>query len=745
MKKNLKTVFMSLLACFTLCACSADKIIDEPDPSNSSADNGEGFYMGVDIQMPGGFGSRSETNPDGTSSAGTEVGQESENTVTNALIVLAASRNYSDILPEWGFIAASEVQNNRIQDLNVTANKQYRATAKLQKTLLEQFYQQTSQTASEYPVYVFVFCNPTKALISMFTDGTVEFGKTNWRDEICEVRQGQGANNYNVGIWGANSFLMNNVSLATRYLPGKLLDWENYNTVEKAFHLSDNNDGGVDNSVEGGSGRGSIRVERSVARFDFRDGSGNNNTYNVLYAYNNDGTPNTSAPLVNVKLQKMCLVNMSNAFYFIPRVSADGQNTNVTYCGAEKPWIRNPQTGEIEEGNYVVGPYASRFVQPLMDPESSVPSMKFDDYFNFPFFENDGTFNHNFLTADRWDVVAIDDVLNGVSDNYKGSDNTVTDANGNPYQYDGSFKIWRYVTENVIPSPFTTQKNGISTGVVFRGRLLGAYKDGADYNEEAWNKGYSQNLDNCLNGRQFTYNGQQTTLQGNSQADPILYYISGNLYMGWRHLRQAAIQASVTKNVSGQLEINRSNTLYKAVFGDGPIPAGNRWMDSDGTNGIDIVDPRWGAEGEDAKYKQSPEYFWSVWAGEDRPTGGDGEEAETPQSLVNFRSAVTAQGVTIYQSAREDNVPGYYCYYYYWNRHNDNHVAGVMGGMEFDVVRNNVYKLWVDKISRLGHPRVPGNDPEPPTPDTPDESDVIYLDVRVAIVPWSVRLNSITF
>ena len=90
-------------------------------------------------------------------------------------------------------------------------------------------------------------------------------------------------------------------------------------------------------------------------------------------------------------------------------------------------------------------------------------------------------------------------------------------------------------------------------------------------------------------------------------------------------------------------------------------------------------------------------------------------------------------------------MAGYYCFYYYWNRHNDNHVAGVMGGMEFDVVRNNVYKLWVDKISRLGHPRVPGNEPEPPTPDTPDESDVIYLDVRVAIVPWSVRLNSITF
>ncbi len=68
-----------------------------------------------------------------------------------------------------------------------------------------------------------------------------------------------------------------------------------------------------------------------------------------------------------------------------------------------------------------------------------------------------------------------------------------------------------------------------------------------------------------------------------------------------------------------------------------------------------------------------------------------------------------------------------------------------MGPMEFDVVRNNVYKLSIDKIARLGHPRIPENDPNDPTPDTPDESDEIYLDVRMEIVPWVVRLNSIQF
>ena len=32
-------------------------------------------------------------------------------------------------------------------------------------------------------------------------------------------------------------------------------------------------------------------------------------------------------------------------------------------------------------------------------------------------------------------------------------------------------KIWRYATENTIPAPNSNQKNGISTGVIFKGKL----------------------------------------------------------------------------------------------------------------------------------------------------------------------------------------------------------------------------------------------------------------------------------
>lgn len=89
----------------------------------------------------------------------------------------------------------------------------------------------------------------------------------------------------------------------------------------------------------------------------------------------------------------------------------------------------------------------------------------------------------------------------------------------------------------------------------------------------------------------------------------------------------------------------------------------------------------------------------------------------------------------------------YYTYYYYWNRHNDNLDPYNMGIMEFAVVRNNVYKLCVDSISKFGHPDPtnPDPDPDPVDPDDPDESVNYYFTVTVKVLPWTVRINNIEF
>jgi hypothetical protein len=88
----------------------------------------------------------------------------------------------------------------------------------------------------------------------------------------------------------------------------------------------------------------------------------------------------------------------------------------------------------------------------------------------------------------------------------------------------------------------------------------------------------------------------------------------------------------------------------------------------------------------------------------------------------------------------------YYTYYYYWIRHNDNGDNAVMGPMEFAVVRNNVYKLCVDNIYKLGHP-TPGEDPDPDPENymDPDESLNYYFNVTVDVLPWTVRVNNIEF
>lgn len=85
----------------------------------------------------------------------------------------------------------------------------------------------------------------------------------------------------------------------------------------------------------------------------------------------------------------------------------------------------------------------------------------------------------------------------------------------------------------------------------------------------------------------------------------------------------------------------------------------------------------------------------------------------------------------------------YYVYYTYWNRHWDNGISNQMRDMEFATVRNNVYKLYVEKINQFGHPGDPGDDPDPEDPDDPDESDKVYFKVSVRVLPWVVRVNNI--
>ncbi len=756
--KKLKAIFGSLLAAALMVGCS-DQLDPDSQKNQLTGEDGEGYYMGLDIQMPTGSLSRSQTNSDGGSTDGTEVGSDAENTVSNALIILAEKDSHN-------FIAAGEVASNRLTAISTATSASYKAVAKISKTALNEFYDNLPENMTDFPtVEVFVFCNPTKWLVDKAINWKPEDSeKADWINWYCEVFQGNpNKPDYNVGIWSPNSFLMNNVNVVTRALPKNLLDWELFDKAENPFHLSESNtvkEGLPNNSYD--NERGPVKVERSVARFDFKDASENGDqVYNVLFQAD-PTTPEDESkkiPIVAVKLQKMCLVNMSNSFYYLPRVSNSGLNLNSAgntptgwkLCGQEKPWGR--VDGVYSDGNYVVDFYATQYraLATNWDNPGSGISNKPYDYFNFPFFDENGSFNNGLEAKNQWDTYDISTILGGTAmDDYKGKK---------------EYHVWRYVTENAIPSPEANQINALSTGIVFRARLQGtAAALAGEVDEETWEEDIYKNLALCLDGKEFQLRRKHhDPIKGVDQNgysnDPILYYLDGKIYFTWEHLRQAAIQASVTPTWSANgkeitsVEINRSNSLYRAVFGDGPIPDGQKYI-KDGeqgqANAYDFTDPRWEGEKESDAYKASCNYLWEQWVAAGEYVGTiSGKNDETKMApLKAMRKAMTDPniGITIYQSSLDPtSTPGYYCYYYYWNRHNDNGYNGVMFPMEFAVVRNNVYKLAITKLSRLGHPRVSENDPEPPTPGTPDESQDVYLTVKTEVLPWVVRINDIEF
>lgn len=78
------------------------------------------------------------------------------------------------------------------------------------------------------------------------------------------------------------------------------------------------------------------------------------------------------------------------------------------------------------------------------------------------------------------------------------------------------------------------------------------------------------------------------------------------------------------------------------------------------------------------------------------------------------------------------------CYYPYWIKHvpSDSN----LDAMEFAVVRNNHYQITINSVKEIGSYK-----PVNPDPGTPDEEVEAYLDVKVKVLPWTVRKNLIDF
>ncbi len=570
-----------------------------------------------------------------------------------------------------------------ITQVAVAGDPLYQTVAKFDKTTLGEYYTTNANNPNIGNVNVYVFCNPTSDLITKVAQVAEGVYSGNWYDMVYPYSTSD-------GIWNADrGFTMSNVSMAERQIPTTLNEWNKYSSAASAFKLSGQNSPGTEGAIDNLTNRGAVNVHRMAARFDFRDGSqieglGNGvegEAFTYAVVNNVDGDN-----IVKCKLYAMGLTNMSKTQYYVGRVAPNSDPATIpTLLGAETL------------DNYVV----STNWQAKYD----IIESNFSNYFEFPFFSPSG------LVSDKgygWDWTYCTEVVKGPSDNYG----------------DKSFHVWRYVTENTIPG-VSRQVNSQSTGVIFKARMLPTdiLKNSSDE--------FEKELYSAL---EYANNGEGSSiLNQNADTDPILYSLSGNtLYVTWENVQRAALDAAgfdETKSAADQ-DLDRKAPLYTTCFGTG----GYGTITIDGKTFTDDV----------AEDQTSANYLHQLW---ETARGIDPDSAGAQTAKSNFKKKATGLGFILYQSSQDPVTGdwGYYCYYYYWNRHNDNLENGVMGRMEFAVVRNNVYKLTVTKLNTLGHPRIPENDPDDPKPDTPDESSEVYISVSVDVVPWVVRLNNIEF
>ena len=640
--KKMWNYFASILVMGLFAGCSNDTLTgdDSDGDLNGSKD---AVYMNVSVQLPagGGIGARSETKPEGGSTDGEEMGKDYENKVGEVLLVLATIDDK--------FIAQSIVEETD-NAIKVLPSSSFNTTKKISKSTLANYYSKNTDPNKDLvndKIHVYVFCNPTEALKN--TIAKAQEGSVDWVNESAEITK---------EVWAENKFLMSNAIIAEKKLPKKLEYWDDYTAESNAFDLSGRNNYGSDKEVDN-SRTGAIKVERSVARFDFKDGSRNNNTYDVVKQEGNT--------IMQIQLQKIALVNMSKNFYYLRRVSSTGLDADCDMCGVETAT------------NYVVDTDAEYKNGDNIDINS------YKDHFDYCLGAVvDGTWKIDQNARAQWDVHDIAKILadNAEKDEYK----------------DKEYKIWRYVTENTIPGALK-QRQGITTGIVFKGKMI--------VPESAPETSLTKAL---------------AKVTGESMKDDILYTYLTNIYVTWKEVRAAALRPEANKE------------FYKAVFGV-PENAEEICVEEVGNDGK-VTKP--------AVYSKdinSPDYLWNAWHEENNHAN-----INDMKYWEKFRAAAVNSLFTIYQSSKEGDDPaGYYCYYFYWVRHNDNVNNGIMGPMEFAVVRNNVYKLAVTKIDRLGHPRISDNDPDPVDPEDPDDKGDVYLTLSVEVLPWVVRVNNIEF
>lgn len=256
-----------------------------------------------------------------------------------------------------------------------------------------------------------------------------------------------------------------------------------------------------------------------------------------------------------------------------------------------------------------------------------------------------------------------------------------------------SYNIWRYSTENTLPG-INTFLHGITTGVVFRGEIkpYTPVSEGADAvtgTHPATTLSAAMAKGENLYAFSDTENGETT------QVTVML----GSAMDAWKYSKT---------HVTSLIRTNFVKAVKAGYF--------KLYSDENAATQIEVTETT------------SEETIF-----------GDNVKAVKGQDENNaVNGYVNNNGFVVY-TPTGDQTAGYhyYVYYYYYNRHNNNNES-TSGAMEFGAVRNNIYKLNVENVMQFG---LPGDVPPPPHEE--DEPKNVFFQVRVKVLDWVVRVNSI--
>ena len=586
--------FFGAAAILMLAACSKD--FDGPKAPESEGD----IYMTMTISAQLGTGTRTSTP-----NQGVEVGKDKENKITDGLLILAEPKTVGD---GYEVFASSELASGKI----IGNGSNYAASFQMVRAdILAAIGDSESK---EY--YLFVIANYTKAGIS----------KPNKGADVQQILDMADPS----AIWSDNNFLMTNAEYAKTTIKKDDVQPGMHTTQATALNL------------------GHVKVQRIMSRFDIA-AEVKDTDFTVKYEYEvqvpaepeqQEGpTTERKTYTTTVKFDAVTLVNMAQKFNRFKEVGTE-QGT----FGSEWDYFL-PETGFVEgtsTSNYVFSPMQTGFTYPLFMDEGETKVVNGKLTGKQVNLETGGG-EDNSLKFIYTTLESLVDENNADDPNY-----THTGASSEPNYY-----IWRYCTENTNYDK-DNQKNGNSTGIIFRA---------------------------ILSGTPFT----------EAAGEPVYAY--GNVVLG----KAAKLRAYVNGNDPGDDVYGFIKAKYDAAVAELKSQEGKDTWTEDGDSFSDI-----------------DEYL-------------------------------VANGFTIYKAKDVDSSKVYYTYYIYWNRHNDNSNNGSMGAMEFATVRNNVYKLKVKSVLKLGHPADPNDDPDPNKPDDPDEKEEFWGEVSCEILPWEVRINGIEF